>query len=218
MHLYVKSDGDKFPINAQVYEVDSLGNKYFVNRINYEGRKNTPGSLRVIDAEGNAHAHQFKMGNSIRIELTNLDMTNRKLLGWRPFVVPVFERSSTWIGMDASHPSYITLPLLETTPGTVTAASGTGQSVVPAEVRLEQNFPNPFNPTTQITYSLNEPAHVSLKIYNILGQEVMTLVDGMQPMGIGYATFDAGNLPSGVYFYRLQAGNFSQMRRMMVLK
>jgi predicted acyl esterase len=215
MHLYVNSDGDKFPVNAQVYEVDPSGKKYFVNRINYEARKNQPGTLRVIDAEGNAHAHQFKIGNSIRIELTNLDMTNRKLLGYYPFVVPVFQRSQTWISMEASHPSYIELPLLT---GSLPKSVVLESNDVPEKFNLAQNYPNPFNPTTDIEYAVLTAGHVSLKIFDVLGREITSLVDDVQQAGSYKATFNASNLASGIYFYRLITNETVQTKKMMLLK
>ena len=215
MHLYVNSDADKFPINAQIYEVAPSGQKYFVNRINYEGRKNQPGILRVVDADGNAHAHEFKMGNSIRIELTNLDKTNRKLLGDYPFVVPVFERSQTWISMDAAHPSYIELPLLS---GTLPKAVALESDEKPTEFHLAQNYPNPFNPTTVIDYTIPNASHVSLKVYDVLGQEIVSLVDEIQQAGSYRTSFDASALSSGIYFYRLVTDAKNEMKKMILLK
>jgi len=91
-------------------------------------------------------------------------------------------------------------------------------SPVPASFSLSQNYPNPFNPTTTIRYTIAEPSNVSLKIYNILGQEVVTLVDQRQATGSYVATFNAARLASGVYFYRLNAGSFNQVRKMLLLK
>ncbi len=222
MHLYVTSDADKFPINAQVYEVDSSGRKYFVNRINYEGRGNQPGILHVIDADGNAHAHRFTAGNSIRIELTNLDQTNRKLLGDYPFVIPVFKRSEITILMDATHPSYVELPILGGTPLRVSAPTG---EPIPAEFHLSQNYPNPFNPTTTITYWLPTNSRVRIDIYNLLGQIVATPVNQTESAGDRSLTWNASSFTSGIYFYRLQAisvsnpgKTFTQVKKMVSIK
>ncbi len=84
--------------------------------------------------------------------------------------------------------------------------------------RLEQNYPNPFNPTTNITYVLPKAENVSLKVYDVLGREVATLVNEVKPAGAYTVPFNASNLASGVYFYKLQAGSFVQTKKMMLVK
>ncbi len=86
------------------------------------------------------------------------------------------------------------------------------------EFDLEQNYPNPFNPSTNIQYSLNKTAEVSLTVYNILGQRVATLVNTRQIAGAYTVNFDASNLASGVYIYRLQAGNQVKTNKMLLIK
>ncbi|MDA3862198.1 MAG: T9SS type A sorting domain-containing protein, partial [Melioribacteraceae bacterium] len=83
---------------------------------------------------------------------------------------------------------------------------------------LSQNYPNPFNPSTVINYSIAEAGMVSLKIYNILGQEVMSLVNSNQNVGQYQVKFDASQLSTGLYIYRIQAGNFVDSKKMMLLK
>ncbi|MFQ3599125.1 MAG: T9SS type A sorting domain-containing protein [Chloroherpetonaceae bacterium] len=89
---------------------------------------------------------------------------------------------------------------------------------LPKQFALEQNYPNPFNPTTIINYQLPMASNVSLKIYDVLGKEVATLVNARQEAGTYNVNFNGSNLTSGVYFYRLQAGNFVQTRKMMLVK
>jgi hypothetical protein len=89
---------------------------------------------------------------------------------------------------------------------------------MPTQYTLAQNFPNPFNPTTTIQYGLPMSAFVSLRVFNTLGEQVADLVEGDRESGYHTVTFDASNLSSGVYFYRLQAGDFVQTRRLMILK
>jgi len=85
--------------------------------------------------------------------------------------------------------------------------------------RLEQNFPNPFNPTTEIRYSVAQNGFVTLKVYNVLGQEIATLFSGVRTAGQEYAaTLDGSRLASGVYFYKLEAGNQMIVKKLMLLK
>jgi hypothetical protein len=88
----------------------------------------------------------------------------------------------------------------------------------PFTFALSQNYPNPFNPTTSIQYQVESRQYVTLTVYDILGRLVTTLVDGEKAPGSYTATFDGSKLPSGIYLYRLQAGNFTQTRRMVLMK
>ena len=90
---------------------------------------------------------------------------------------------------------------------------------LPAKYNLTQNYPNPFNPSTKINYSLPVEGNVTLKIYDILGREVRTLINNeMKSAGQYTINFDASTLPSGVYLYRLQSGDFVQVKKMMLIK
>jgi len=83
---------------------------------------------------------------------------------------------------------------------------------------LEQNYPNPFNPSTVIKYSIPEVSKVVLKLYNLLGEEVAILVNEEKIVGYYKVEFNAANLPSGVYFYRIQAGSFVETKKMILLR
>ncbi|HYQ87745.1 MAG TPA: T9SS type A sorting domain-containing protein [Bacteroidota bacterium] len=89
---------------------------------------------------------------------------------------------------------------------------------IPASYRLYQNYPNPFNPSTKILYELPRASYVRLSIYDVLGREVKVLVDAQIGAGQHQATFNAGNLSSGVYFYRLVAGTFMETRKLLLMK
>jgi len=89
---------------------------------------------------------------------------------------------------------------------------------LPSSYELKQNFPNPFNPTTNIQYSLPKASTVTLKVYDILGRLVQTLVKSEQNPGNYSVTFNAQNFSSGVYFYQLQAGGFTETKKLMLLK
>lgn len=88
----------------------------------------------------------------------------------------------------------------------------------PQVFSLEQNYPNPFNPTTTIRYALPKESHVTLRIYNTLGQEIIKLVNEAMDAGYHETTFDATSLTSGVYFYKIQAGNYNAIRKLLVVK
>ena len=91
-------------------------------------------------------------------------------------------------------------------------------SNLPTSYGISQNYPNPFNPTTVINYQLPASSFVTLKVYDILGREVATLVNGRQNAGYYNATFNAVQLSSGIYFYRLQAGSFTETKKLVLLK
>jgi hypothetical protein len=94
----------------------------------------------------------------------------------------------------------------------------------PTTFALDQNFPNPFNPTTKIQYQLPIDSKVTLKVYDVLGREVTTLLNDIRPAGYHDAQWDAGNVASGVYFYRMEAealtggSGFQQIKKLLVVK
>jgi hypothetical protein len=83
---------------------------------------------------------------------------------------------------------------------------------------LNQNFPNPFNPTTTISYSITENSNVKLTVTDLLGREVAKLVDSQQQAGIYNVKFDGTNFNSGIYFYRLKAGNYTEVKKFILVK
>ncbi len=90
--------------------------------------------------------------------------------------------------------------------------------MAPTEYSLAQNYPNPFNPTTRIQYALPMSGRVTLKIYNVLGEEVASLVDEMQDAGFKSVDWNAATVPSGMYFYKITAGSFSEAKKMLLVK
>jgi len=104
------------------------------------------------------------------------------------------------------------------TSGTVTGVVSNNLSLIPDTYELSQNYPNPFNPVTQINFSIPKQSIVTLKIYDVLGKEVYTLVNESKPAGFYTVDFNASDLSSGAYFYRIEAGNFTDIKRMMLIK
>ena len=84
--------------------------------------------------------------------------------------------------------------------------------------KVSQNYPNPFNPSTKIRYSVPQSSNVMIKIFDILGNEIKTLVDEEKSVGTYEVEFDATGLPSGIYFYSLNAGNYIETKKMVLMK
>jgi hypothetical protein len=121
-----------------------------------------------------------------------------------------------YTGNDAA-PGYGTVQVGYATASFITGISVTNQ-VSPDNFSLKQNYPNPFNPSTTIEFTLPNPEYVKLKVYNILGKAVSTLVSRKLNQGNHTYTFDGKNLASGLYYYRIQAGKFQDMKKMILLK
>ena len=100
----------------------------------------------------------------------------------------------------------------------ITSVEQVENDLLPTEFRLEQNYPNPFNPSTTIQFSVPKTSHVTIKIYNILGREVAALIDEEYQPGQYKVVFEAGQLASGLYVYRIQAGDFLETKKLMLLK
>ncbi len=127
-------------------------------------------------------------------------------LNWFP------AQKDAWIAQRAAEYSQIQTEL----DGAVSAAKST--NALPAAFTLQQNYPNPFNPATIISFSLPHSANASLKVYDMLGREVATLVNGYTTSGTHEVTFNAASLASGIYFCRLTSGNFTEVKKMMLVK
>jgi photosystem II stability/assembly factor-like uncharacterized protein len=121
------------------------------------------------------------------------------------------DNNTGWIVGDGS-------TILKTTNGGVTIVKEEETFEVPADFVLYQNYPNPFNPTTTITFQISEPGFVSLKVYNVLGNEVVTLINEEKAPGKYEIKFDGSHLSSGIYFYKLQSGKFGETKKMLFLK
>ncbi|MDR9410594.1 MAG: T9SS type A sorting domain-containing protein, partial [Balneolaceae bacterium] len=102
---------------------------------------------------------------------------------------------------------------------TVNAATDVEEMAdIPEEFGIDQNYPNPFNPSSNIRYAVPQTSHVTIEVYNVTGQLVATLVNETRNAGYHNVTFDGTRLASGLYIYRMQAGNFVQIKKMMMIK
>lgn len=120
------------------------------------------------------------------------------------------ENFGTSVGFDGS--------IIHTNSGGVITSVSFPEAENPDKFTLSQNYPNPFNPKTVIRYSLSENHFVSLKIFDALGKEVITLINKMHIAGTYEVSFDAASFSSGIYYYKLQSDNFSETRKMIILK
>ena len=102
--------------------------------------------------------------------------------------------------------------------GNRTVTAGLNDVSTVNDYALSQNYPNPFNPTTEIHYAMKESGFVSIKVYNPIGQLVATLVEGTVTQGHHNVQFDATNLPSGIYVYRMETNGFTAQQKMMLIK
>ncbi|MCC6395777.1 MAG: T9SS type A sorting domain-containing protein, partial [Bacteroidetes bacterium] len=128
------------------------------------------------------------------------------------FLTPASNQNASAFGLFAALPDGSVIPL-----SAPTSVEEVG-SGVPGAYELSQNYPNPFNPSTQIAFALPEAQTVRLSVFNSLGQQIATLADGTYQAGEYRVTFDATGLPSGMYFYRAEAGSFSAVRKMVLMK
>jgi len=222
MHLKVSSPYEKFPLHAQIFEVDTAGLRRFVNRINLVVRHWVPGDTGVVEALGAFHAHRFSKGSRLRIELTNIDAVLRgtpelEILedpahtGTRQpfaFALPIFYFTEATVHTGES---YVELPFTE-------PVSNVAAVETPEAVELAQNYPNPFNPATTVVFRGRE-GHASLRVYDILGRHVMTAFEGpVRAAETKVVRISMDGFASGTYFYVLDAGGNAFVRKMMLVR
>jgi hypothetical protein len=203
--------------NFQIYEQFSNGSSKYVTSVNYTDRKYSKGTRKQKLINGNSHAHIFQPGSRIKIVLTNLDTRrNYDFLGTNPYVLPVMVNGTHRIYYSSN--SFINIPLTGVTTSNPVAITGENTEV--HSFNLSQNYPNPFNPVTNFRFTLpdNFKGNVMLKIYDLTGREVASLVNGNLSSGIHEYQWDASKLSSGVYFYKLQAGQYSDVKKLMLIK
>lgn len=214
INLSYSSSADTFvQFNFQIYEITGVGVEKLVNRINFTDRNYVKDSRRVRNFEGQAHSHIFSAGSRIKIVVTNLDTApdDAWFLGTNPFVLPVLNNGTNYLYYN----SYIELPVVNSQP---VFAEETDRGSHPYSYSLAQNYPNPFNPVTSIKYSVAGKNLVSIKVFDILGREVSVLVNEVKDAGSYEMSFDASKLSSGVYFYSIRSGSFTETKKMLLVK
>jgi hypothetical protein len=215
VNIHYMPSANKAQFNIQIWEVLPDGSGELITRANYTERNITPGIIRQLYFYGTSSAHTFKLGNLIRVIITNLDnVSYDPFLRTNPFVLPSLKKAVNKIYMNAYNPTYVQLPLIGFLPIDVKQIS----SNVPSSYSLQQNYPNPFNPATIIRFQIKDSRFVTLKVYDILGKEITTLVNEFKKAGAYEVKFDAGNLSSGLYFYKINTGDFFGTKTMMLMK
>jgi predicted acyl esterase len=229
-HIFVRSDATKFQADVHFYDVAQADTGYVWSLISrsVDGiRHTTSGEIHNIAIEARALSHIVAAGHRIGVEVTSLDMST----GDQANTVPYFVSSNSLLLASPSTASYIELPVVGDLPVAVTGR----QPILPQSFALLQNYPNPFNPSTTIGFHLAQPGFVSLKVFDMLGREVATLVSQELPSGTYETQFDRssmgraasakGGYASGVYFYRLSVSDpsgrtesFTETRKMLLLK
>jgi hypothetical protein len=158
-------------------------------------------------------------GDTLEIQLDDgFSPTNRSSsyrnglngLGW-------YNRADTNYGAGKAI-SYENLFITASITAPTSVENTTTQSKAPLQYGLEQNYPNPFNPSTTIRFKMPSKGFATLKVYDMIGREVRTLVSGLQEAGAHDVKFDASNLPSGVYFYRINTGAFAETKKLILIK
>ncbi len=217
INLKYKASANICQYNFQIFEIKSDGTTNMVTRINYTDRNYTAGAIKTVLINGISHAHIFQAGSKIRVVVTNLDTylpQDSAFLGTCPYVLPVLVKSTNHIYLRGS---YIDFPFVTITSGNIVENT---TSNINSEPILEQNYPNPFNPTTNIRFTIpnNYSGLVTIKIYDMTGREIQQLVNQNMNAGTYEVVWNASNYASGVYFYQLTAGNYKEIRKMMLIK
>ncbi len=195
-------DNMNLSLNDSVFASESDRNKLIIK--NYGQNKNYDLSLRLASDNGqsifthNTIPQNFNSTHTIIPEWNNLQNQPVKIL--------------IDLGNDGSIDDSIFVQ------NQATSIDDQGILLSPNSYNLAQNYPNPFNPTTTIKYSIPESGNVSLKVFDILGNEVASLVNEEKTPGVYSVTFDASQLSSGVYFYKIQAGSYVETKKMLLLK
>ncbi|MCX6164902.1 MAG: alpha/beta fold hydrolase, partial [Ignavibacteriae bacterium] len=229
IRLDYSSSTTECQFNFQIYEVSGTKAK-LVTRINYTDRKNIANSRKNVIFNGLSHGHIFKAGNTIRIILTNLDTApgDSSFLGSNPHVLPDLKNGTSKIFYSSN--CFINIPVESVGSRPISAfQSNSNQNLnsaikennlIPSEYNLNQNYPNPFNPTTTINYSIPQNSFVTLKVYDISGKEVATLVNSVISPGFYSIKFNSVTygLSSGIYFYKLTAGSYINIKKLVLIK
>jgi hypothetical protein len=187
----------------------------------------------AIDKWGDVYVTGESLGSGTNFDYATIKYTNEGIEQWiarynraetsleQAFDMAVDDSGNVFVtgnGITGVKYAFLTIKYSQLTTGILDDVNP-----IPNQFILEQNYPNPFNPSTKIKFTIpqderRETKNVSLKVFDVLGNEVATLVDEYKPAGSYDVEFDASRLSSGVYFYQLKAGEYIQTKKMMFLK
>ena len=230
--IFIKSESGILNLTAYQFILtinDSItqtaGNLSFNYIVNSSELKNIPDYIDIIDDRGTKNFAIGSNPGSDSIFTSYVKIGSFRISGSNPFgniktnvnwdfeglIKSEININDTNRIVPSNYINSLTNPLY-----TATGISTDSKTVYSFE--LFQNYPNPFNPATEIKYSLPEAADVKLLVYNVIGQQVASLINSNMQSGIHRVTFDGSDLPSGIYIYRLQTSYYTQTRKMILLK
>ncbi len=199
---------------------------------NYSSTTIDFGNVGIGSNKDMSFAVQCMGGDTLKINTINIANSKFMVVGSSQYNIPFTQTSNITIKFTPNGLGKDSTQIIltsNTTKGLDTLkAYGTGtlpttsihpeKNFVPTEYSISQNYPNPFNPSTLINYQLPISSYVTLKVYDMLGKEVATLVNGEKKVGVYEVNFDGSQLSGGIYFYRLTAGKFSEIKKMVLVK
>jgi len=212
--MFVSSTSEKFQANVKLYDITQTGSGFewrYMSRGPAGVRGNQPNITRQIDYECTALSHVVPAGHRIGVEITSLDLRAEDAA----HIIPYFVSTSSQLLSSSSNASFIEIPVVGS--GGATSAEET-IALIPQGFILYQNYPNPFNPSTKLSFVIGHSSFANLKVYDVLGREVATLLEGDLAAGDYSIPFDAAGLASGEYFYRLRVGDQIATRKMLLIR
>jgi len=212
--LHLRSDAAHFQAHVRLFDVSSDGTVptwTLISRGANGVRDQAPGADVQRTVECQALSHIIAAGHRIGVEITSLDMYDQN----RAQIIPYFTHSASVVRSSTTDPSYVDVPYVGRT---LVLAAVPRDAVAPAAMTLFQNYPNPFNPSTTIRFALAASQHVRLEVFNILGQRLAVLVDGILRPGDYTALIDGKRWASGMYICRLTNGAAAIERTMVLVR
>jgi predicted acyl esterase len=215
--IYAKGSAHRFQINLQLYAEPPSGPPVYLSQISLGQRQNPDSTVwHFMQGELVIIGWEIPPGYSLRVDWTSINQTLTDTSLW---TLPYWNADGKLsIGLDAEHPASINIPVLMKQETSIDLENSLNDINLSLEMKLFQNFPNPFNPKTTISFSMNKKEYVSLKIYDIMGCEKAVLIDKTMKPGPHKIEFYSDECSSGIYFICLNTPSFSQTRKMILIK